>query len=117
MSTKRLKSIWDGWKKQCYYRFKDGDAFCAMGYIGLGTDTDWDGVLKTHESTLMRVAAKIVEDHPETASGFYGNDDVCWAWDVIASANNDLKLTPADFRRIDRETQREKGEPVETPVR
>ena len=97
-----IKSIWDGWEKQLYGCYKDDSGgACALGAA------PWGNACRRAE-TLARVAAYIRTHYPmpwgfvdEFNSRLSERDDVT----VIVYANNTLKLTPEDFREIDRQTQ------------
>lgn len=96
-----LKSIWDGREKQCFFRGSDGGASCAAIYpsFSAGARETFERVAKSIRTRFDLPGLHIHEEsrarmHPRTS-----------AWDTIVYANNVLKLTPEDFRRIDRETQ------------
>lgn len=102
-----IPSIFDGWKKQIIHRSTDGNgAFCANGWIRQTGD------FRFLDPSIARVAGRIrrqyilpnVYAHPNGGDWpLFGDSDTDVA--VLAYANNELKLTPDDFRRIDRETQ------------
>lgn len=109
-----IKSIWDGWEKQCFFHCNTDDGKqCAMDYIAFACG----GI---YANTKRRIAAFVRENYPKP-----GHDEVTPHWDgtlefdnamVVIYANNVLKLTPEDFRRIDRETQIEEAlKKSETP--
>jgi hypothetical protein len=107
----RLKSIWDGWRREnqfygsLYSDLPPVNADCA-GYqcavIYPQSTPISDAEEAEMKKTFRRVATYIREKYPIPASL---TRDVS----VLIHANNQLRLTPAQFRRIDRETQIAEG--------
>lgn len=116
-----LPSIWDGWEKQCRFLFGGhGGPSCAQGWLG-GSGH----VAATYNGTYARIARYLRDNYsiprgavriypdPEDRHYSYSSQlfqhgqhlDMAHDGQVIAYANNELKLTPDDFRRIDRLTQ------------
>lgn len=127
----KLKSLWDGWRNQVRkVRIKDGNC-CALGWIDRQLipsnrkNFSWDcdakgnwlpywkdaeeeqhGVSAIAMELYRRVAAYILRTQVVTDQ-YYIDNPVS----LVAAANNGslgFQLTPSDFRRIDRITQREK---------
>lgn len=100
--TNEIKSIWDGWEKQCYGKLDDrAGGCCARGYlIKQVFPFFWD----VEREVYARVVPYIREHYSlplEDEDGFdMGDDSIC-----IVYANNVLKLTPEQFREIDRLTR------------
>ena len=101
----KVKSIWDGWKTQLFGQWSDyKGGYCALGYI--------DGA-SGYSETINRVADYIrrnydLPDNGSWADGYRNRLDLRpngSASSVIIYANNILKFSPEDFRRIDILTQ------------
>lgn len=98
-----IKSIWDGWQNQFrrsqinaydYWTSDNWPATCAMGFIGFN-----------RADLVERVAAHILREFQLEDIASIGLYQFSRPDNVIIFANNELHLTPEDFRRIDRETQ------------
>ena len=99
-------SIWDGWTRQCYYTMYDQntDSHCATGWV--------TGKLG-RPAIFKRVADYIREKYNLHGPIKVTDPDYVWNSDmdmdvdvhVIIYANNALRLTPEEFRSIDRLTQ------------
>lgn len=100
-----LESIWNGWEKQCFYRGSHGDARCAAIYPNFSADSvkTFDRVAK-----YLRVMFALPDVHIHEVSKALMRPQLD-SWDAIVYANNVLKLTPEQFREIDRATQLAEG--------
>lgn len=115
MATTKLKSLWDGWKNQVTGLRCTPEGHCALGWVDqqlhpeLRGETNMNrwvyaeselGPRTAVRRTYKRVAAYLRKKFPCLVDE--SNDTY-----VIATANNSLDVTPKDFRRIDRLTQRQ----------
>lgn len=104
-----LSSIWDGWEKQCYgTRHDGGGKTCALGFLD---DQFGDCYRRKLEAPIHRVAAYVRQNLPDaydlqTHYHVHLPDD----YGCVAQANNILRLTPEQFREIDRLTQYEEAQ-------
>jgi hypothetical protein len=102
-------SIWDGWKHQCYGVFTDGKARCARGWIVASKNglfivderEDDPRVVDTYRRVAAWLRREILTPFTINDGKRIDIDDV----EAIVIANNWLRLTPEQFRQIDRETQ------------
>jgi len=79
-------SIWDGWVNQCRGDFVNGDAYCALGWLG------GYKFAPEVERRLMQVAQQL----PNQSRFGYSV--------TIAYANN-AGMTPDQFRELDRRVE------------
>ena len=106
-----LTSLWDGWTNQCFGAPVDYHGKrCATNYASLRSRTT-AGKAKAVTELYERVADHLrtrydipatfsIQSRTATYTGFRSRNN-----DVIIYANDVLRLTPDDFRRIDIETQ------------
>ena len=106
-----LTSLWDGWTKQCFGAAADYHGKrCATRYASLRSMAT-TGKAKAVTELYERVAGHLrtrydipatfsIQSHTTIYTGFRSRNA-----DVIIYANDVLRLTPDDFRRIDLETQ------------
>lgn len=99
-----IKSIWDGWQKQCFGELWNSyGETCARGFIVQHEGEHSDLTRETYQ----RVANYISREFEIVACDECCRSMSTWlkAMCIIVRANNELKLTPEEFRAIDRETQ------------
>ena len=88
----QIPSLWDGWEKQCYFRLRDHTgATCAMGFIYKG------GNVGEEDEKLERIGIYLRQHY-----SIPNERTVYPHWTAITYANNWLRLTPEQFREIDR---------------
>jgi hypothetical protein len=112
-----MKSIWDGWERQAFGIDNDGQGGnCAMGYLMRLNGRIGLFEFVRVQARLAAVAAYIKQHyelpdshvHERFGGTYYPKKS---PEDTIVYANNNLRLTPDDFRRIDIETQIQAGMP------
>lgn len=104
MSEQQIKSVWDGWEKQFHIEGPDTCTGVPRSQGGECALTFLHGV---NTETLVRVGNEIQKRYMEQLP------EADWAMrhprtnniDAIVCANNILKLTPEQFRELDRVTQ------------
>lgn len=102
-----IPSIFDGWEKQCYDETCNSDgASCAVEYarkvIPLRAERH-QHFRRIRDYLLQHYDIPVIYEHPYEGV-FHPHKKVSHA---VVYANNVLKLTPEDFRRIDRLTAME----------
>lgn len=108
-----IKSIFDGWQYQCFFTRFNGIERCANGFL---LDQWSNGLLTSNEvySIYHRIGRFIQKNYTLPEKHVHEGTYECLRpkrnhLHAIVYANNNLKLTPDDFRRIDRETQLAEG--------
>lgn len=111
MELEGIPSIWDGWEEQIkWLRFGDGGR-CALGWVDHCVYGSEQWLHSAENEPCIHPVYRRVAEYIKQR--YVIPDDVLAHRDepvaVIAYANNELGLTPEDFRRIDRLTQYEEG--------
>jgi len=110
-----MKSIWDGWTKQTFHVATDDQGgFCARGWYILGGGRVSSAERNEAELRIGKYIQQNYElpDEYRHPNGGRLQFPKTVAAHAIIYANNELKLTPNDFRRIDIETQIAEGMPA-----
>lgn len=112
-----LKSVWDGWKDQCRYNMVKSavklfgftfrpQAHCAIGYL-----FDFQSsTVSAKSSEVLKKVGRYIQLHHDLPHIYHHPNGMTMhpdtgLWDAVIYANNELQLTPDQFREIDRLTQ------------
>lgn len=93
------ESYFDGWENQCFGKLADNGAHCAYGWLRVKhPEVEVDDI-------MVRIGLYVQSNYvlPAThdSGGYMPNQPRINAHHATLYANDVLRLTPADFRRID----------------
>src|SRR5438093_266562 len=110
----RIKSIWDGWKHQTFGRLTGTGRHselqhCAIGWLDHKATAKKIGKLEL-EGRLQAIAGYLRTTYEDRWNRMVKRQSETWptiVTNVIVWANDVLRLTPRQFRAIDRKLQLE----------
>ena len=103
MPQAEIKSIWDGWEKQCYFKTRNAQGeTCAVGYL-IPESMYNDYIYAEYIDSQLAVVGRYMREQMGIVvdKSLYTFLD----WGTVVHANNVLRWTPEQFREIDRLSQ------------